>query len=302
MKRGLLLVFLTAIISGVSIFANSFGVKGVESTVYTFAKNSLVALLLISILFAFRDYKSIRNVKGRDWLWLTIVGLVGGAVPFVMFFKGLQMTNGPIGAFIHKTMFVFVAVWALVFLKERFSWKIFVPAALLLAGNFILLNIRTIDFSMGALLVLGATLLWSIENTISKALLKRINPTILASSRLGFGSFFILAYLFLTGKGALITAISAPQLLWISVAAVFLLMYVLTWYSGLKEVKVTTATSILLLGSPITLLLSHIFLGNALTLFQVFGMLLVLAGVVSMTLLLEGREKVSDHSETSSTA
>ena len=52
-KKGLLLVFLTAVISGFSIFINSYGVKGFDSSVFTFSKNIVVALFLFSIIIFF---------------------------------------------------------------------------------------------------------------------------------------------------------------------------------------------------------------------------------------------------------
>ena len=48
---------------------------------------------------------------------------------------------------------------------------------------------------------------------------------------------------------------SGAQWGWVLFTAALLLGYVLTWYVGLKQVPVTVATCILLLGSPITTLL-----------------------------------------------
>ena len=64
-----------------------------------------------------------------------------------------------------------------------------------------------------------------------------------------------------------------------------LLLYVITWYTGLKYTKASTATSILLLGSPITTLLSFFFLKTHLVVPQAIGILLIIGGVISMILL-----------------
>ena len=45
-RKGVGLVLATAIISGVSVFLNSFGVKGLDASFFTTAKNLLVAILL----------------------------------------------------------------------------------------------------------------------------------------------------------------------------------------------------------------------------------------------------------------
>jgi len=47
-----------------------------------------------------------------------IPGIVG-ELPFVLFFNGLAQTTGAKAGFIHKTLFIYVSLMALYFLKER---------------------------------------------------------------------------------------------------------------------------------------------------------------------------------------
>ncbi|MBD3164103.1 EamA family transporter [Candidatus Woesearchaeota archaeon] len=290
MKRGLVFVLFTAVISGCAIFINQFGVKGIDSTVFTFSKNLVVSLLLLAIILGFREFRNLKKLGRKEWLSLIFIGFVGGSIPFILFFKGLQLSTGAVGSFIHKSMFIFVAVLAILFLKERLSVKILVPAVLLLAGNFFLLNLASFEMTLGAFLVFMATLFWSVETVISKKVLESIQPKILAFGRLFFGSLFIMVYMAFTNKLAFIPTLSFAQLSWILISAPFLLLYVITWYTGLKEIKAATAASVLLLGCPITTLLSFIFLGKALTIMQAAGILLIVAGVISMVVLSERKD------------
>ena len=278
-------VFGTAVISGFSIFINKFGVKGIDSSIFAFSKNFLVSLLLIGLILGFKEFDNLKRLDKKQWGSLVLVGLVGGSIPFLLFFRGLQLSSGAVGSLIHKSMFIFVAILAVVFLKERLSKKILIPAVLLIAGNLLLLNVTSFELTTGALFVLGATLFWSVENVISKHLLKEIEPKILAFGRLFFGSIFIMVFLIGTGKVGLLATVNVSQLSWIFVTSIFLLLYVFTWYTGLRDVKVTTATSILLLGSPITTLLSFIFLGTALSVIHAIGILLIICGVGYILLL-----------------
>ncbi|MFH1642465.1 MAG: DMT family transporter [Nanoarchaeota archaeon] len=284
-KKGVLLVSLTAIISGFSIFINKLGVNGIDSTIFTFLKNIIVSVFLIGIIIGLKESKSILNLKRKDWFSLILIGLLGGSIPFVLFFKGLQLSSGALGSFMHKSMFVFVAIIASIFLKEKINKKIFIPAVFLLVGNFLILNIRSFEFNTAILFVFIATIFWAVENVVSKHLLKAIEPKILAFGRLFFGSFFILAYMLVIGKVPF--SLNFQQFSWILITAPLLLLYVLTWYNGLKHVKVITATSILLLGSPITTLLSYIFLGSSISLMEVIGILCTLSGIACLILLSE---------------
>ena len=286
-NKGIIFILFTAVISGFSIFINKFGVKGIDSTLFTFTKNLIVAIFLLAIILGFSEFDNLKRLSKRQWSSLVLVGFVGGSIPFVLFFRGLQMTNGAVGSFIHKTMFIFVAILATLFLRERLNKKVFIPAVFLLGGNFLLLRITNFEYGLGALSVLIATLFWSLENVISKHLLKAIEPKVLAFGRLFFGSIFIIVYMALTNKLQLISQLTLAQFSWILISAPFLLLYVITWYTGLKYVKATTATSILLLGSPITALLSFVFLGVSLSVLQAVGMLLIIVGIISMVLLIE---------------
>tara|TARA_Y100000310_G_C20548870_1_gene747005 strand:- start:171 stop:1067 length:897 start_codon:yes stop_codon:yes gene_type:complete len=287
MKKGVLLVLLTAIISGFSIFLNKFGVQGINPYIFTFAKNTLVAIFLLSIILFTTQYKKIVKLKPKQWLQLSFVGLLGGSIPFLLFFKGLQLTSGASSSFIHKTMFIFAAILALTFLKEKLNKIVILSAILLLIGNFFLLKLTAFTFTTGELLILIATIFWASEFTLSKHLLKTISANIVAFGRMFFGSIFILIYLTFTNQIQTITTTTFSQFSWIVITSLFLLFYVLTWYNGLKQVKLTTATCILLLGSPITTLLSFIFLDAIITLEQVFGITLISLGVIFIIYTLE---------------
>src|SRR4030043_835849 len=120
-SKGLLLVFSTAIISGFSIFINKFGVGEFNPYLFAFLKNLLVAFLLVGLLLGLKEFKNLKRLAKKDWLILKIIGLVGGSVPFLLFFKGLSLTTASKGSFIHKTMFLYVAILAILFLKEKIS-------------------------------------------------------------------------------------------------------------------------------------------------------------------------------------
>ncbi|MBI2133401.1 DMT family transporter [Candidatus Woesearchaeota archaeon] len=277
-NKGLLLVTGTAVISGFSIFLNKYAVSGMDSSVFTFSKNLVVAILLISILAMFSG-NSWRNISLKEWCLLAVIGLIGGSIPFLLFFRGLQLVSGSMGAFLHKTLFIFVAVFAVILLKEKVSRGFFAAGIALLAGNFLLLKMNGLSFGLGEMMVLAATFLWAAENTLSKHVLKRLDGTVVAAGRMGFGALFLLAFLIATDKTHLLFSLDRSQILWILITSFLLLGYVLLWYNGLKLVDVSKATTILLIGSPITTLLSFALSSAAISPAEAFGMILILGGV-----------------------
>ena len=84
----------TAVISGVSIYVNGHAVRHFgDATVYTTAKNVVAGVLLLALALAVPARRSARRdtrtAGARQWLAFFAVGVIGGSVPFVLFFEGL---------------------------------------------------------------------------------------------------------------------------------------------------------------------------------------------------------------------
>lgn len=280
-KKGLLLILSTAFISGFSIFINKYAIAIANPYVFTFAKNVMVALILGCVLLSWKNHSAISQLTKKQWFSLVIIGLVGGSIPFLLFFKGLTMTSAAEASFIQKSMFIFVAAMAVFFLKEKIN-KIFMFGALLLfLGNFLAIKSLHLSFGYGDLLIFMAVLLWSVENILSKAALNKLDSRIVAWGRMFFGSIFILIFLLISRQSHYIIAFNMKQFGWIVVTSIFLFFYVITWYSGLKSIPVSVATSILVLGAPITTVLSAISLGK-INMADVYPSLLIILGLLTI--------------------
>ncbi len=296
-NKGLLLVLGTAFISGIVVFISKFGVSIINPYIFTGLKNIVVVLLVVGWLLMMRDWQILRKLKKMQWLMLLGVGLIGGSIPFLLYFKGLSLTTPVQAAFIHKTLFIYVAVLAVIFLKEKINRNFLLGGLGLLLGNILLLKLIPHQFGWGDFLILIATLFWASENVLSKYLLKELPSRIVIWGRMFFGSAFIILFWLVTNQAHLVASLNLEQLGWVLITSVFLFGYLATWYTGLKYVKVSIAATILLLASPITTLLSLIFLGQSLVLTQVLGIVLITLAIfwiyksASLSINYYGQEK-----------
>ena len=89
--KGIYLVIAAAIISGFANFVNKFGMQalGKNAFQYTTLKNVVVALILSLIILTPVLWPKLKKLSKKDWGKLVLIGLVGGSVPFLLFFKGL---------------------------------------------------------------------------------------------------------------------------------------------------------------------------------------------------------------------
>jgi len=286
MKKGFYFIFGTVLISSFAIFLSKFAVSAVgNSHVFTTGKNLTVALVLSVIVLMPFIYKKFKTISKNDWVKLVLIGVIGGSIPFLLFFKAVSLTASVNAAFIHKTLFVWVSLLAIWFLKEKIGkWQYF-ALAILFFGNFVLLGFKFISFGYGELLALIATLFWAVEFTIAKKVLNNVDPTIVAWARMFFGSIILLGFLGYIGKLGDLASLNFSQWGWVLLLSVLLTGYVLTWYRGLKYLPASVTASVLVIASPLTTLWNNIFVQHQYLTNQIIGSLLILSGVILIVYL-----------------
>ncbi len=281
--QGVVLVFVAALVSGVSTFVNFYAVKGTDSDAFVTVRNVVTAAFLVPV--ALVGARTLRAPLRRvDWGRLAVIGLIGGAIPFLLFFRGIELATAAGGAatatFAYRTLFLMATIFGIVFLGERFQWRVTAAAALILGGNLLLLSLVSPLWTNGTAYVLAATLLWAGEYTLSRRVMRDLPSRTVALGRMGFGACFLVGYLALTAQVGSAAALTGGQWEWVLISAVLLTAFVGVWYAGLQQVEVGVATSVLVLGFPVTFLLSVTLQGSAFTFAQLAGAVVVAAGVV----------------------
>src|SRR5581483_4920597 len=259
-SAGIALAFATACISGVSIWLNGRAVAHFsDATVYTTAKNVVAGALLLLLVLVPGSHgrASLSSIARRRWPALLAVAVVGGSVPFVLFFEGLKESQATQAAFIQKTLVVWVALLAVPLLRERFGRPHALAIALLVTGQAWLAgHAGRVAFGSGEAMILAATLLWSGEVILVKRLLGTLPPRTLAATRMGIGTALLVGWVAVTGKAAELTGFDAEQWRWIALTGLLLTGYVATWYAALSRAPAIDVTAVLVFGAVATALLS----------------------------------------------
>ena len=254
---GIVLAVGAALISGLAIYLNAFAVRQLpDAMVYTTLKNAVAAMVLIALALGLGAARDIRAIDRRRWPAVLAVGVIGGSVPFVLFFTGLAQASAPGAAFIQKTLFVWVGLLAIPFLGERLGIASLVAIAGLIVGQALVLPPDGIRWGLGETLILAATLLWAVETVVVKRLLASIPSHVMAALRMGVGLVVLLGYLAVSGKLAIVAGLSQTQLTWVLLTGLVLAGYVGTWFAALKRAPASMVTSVLVLGAVVTGIIS----------------------------------------------
>lgn len=274
-------------ISGAAVYLNSHGVKAFgDAAAYTTAKNLVAAVVLLAVVGALSGLRpgsrALSRPDGpRQWGVLAAVGVIGGSVPFLLFFEGLSRASSVEAAFLHKTLVLWVALLAVPLLGERLGPAHWVAIVLLLAGQASLLGGFTapldIAWGSGELLILAATLCWAVETVLVKKLLGGLTSWTVAVARMGLGSVVLVGWALVRGEARAVVALDRGQLAWVLLTGLVLAAYVSTWFAALARAQAVDVTAVLVVGAVVTAAIAAVADGASLQP-QLAGLTLVTAG------------------------
>jgi drug/metabolite transporter (DMT)-like permease len=258
---GIGLALVTAVVSGVAVFVNADAVaRFPDATTYTTAKNLVAALVLCGLWLA--SGRPVRPPSGADErprrpAWgLAVVGVVGGSVPFVLFFEGLARSASVPAAFLHKTLVVWVALLAVPLLAERLDrWHAAAVAALLAGQALLVGSVADLRPGTGEAMILAATLLWAVEVVLARWLLHGYAPLAVGAARMGIGVVVLLGWVAVSGRAGDLASLAAHQWGWALLTGAILVGYIATWFAALARAQAIDVTAVLVAGALVTALL-----------------------------------------------
>lgn len=251
-RLGYSLAVLNMVISGVAIYVNSLGVRMFsDSTLYTALKNSVVGIaLLVPLVFSGRSRADWRRLGVREWLLLIVVALIGGSVSYALYFRGLQLTTPVTASLVDHTQFLFVALFAALFIGERFSPAIWAALGALLAGLTLGIGAGAVRLDAGLPFVAAATLLFAADFVLMKYLLRSVTALTVMTFKMTLGSLLLFLFVAATGRAGAIGQLSLLQWGFAGITGLILLAFSVTSVLGLRHAS-ATATTAIPAGSPI---------------------------------------------------
>jgi len=253
-RTGLLLAGMTAVVSGVAVFLNGQAVRAVgDPLLFTMLKNGVAAIVLVGLVLAVAR-GDVRPAV-RSWPALLALGVVGGSVPFVLFFSGLAEATAPAAAVIHKTLFVWVALLAVVFLRERLGGLQIGAIAVLLVAQLLIQPPTGVGLGGGEVLIALATAMWAVEAVVARRLLGSVRSPVAGAARMGIGLVVLVGWVVVTGRLSAVAALGAVEWAWVIGTGLLLAAYVATWYAALRRAPASAVAAVLAIGAPITAVL-----------------------------------------------
>ena len=276
------IALVTAITNAVSALFISKGMRDSNALSAALISTSVQAGILTAFL--------ILQLPSLNWMAVALFALSGVfalGVGRLLYFVAVGRIGLAVSSAIIGCNPLISALLAIIFLRERFVFSVFMGALLVVVGIFLLSGVTRQTFGGGVLVVpFLSALSYSIANVIRKAALNfQPEPTLGAQIGAMAGSLCLLAYLMASGRLGEIRA-DRRGLGYFSAAGV---TQALGWFALMVAMEMGTVavvTTIVFSYPLFSLLLSWMFLRGQeeINLRVIAGCVLIVAGVIAVTL------------------
>jgi len=291
LNKGIILALIAAVISGFSIFYSKISVAKIDPLILATSRNLYVGILFLILFFVTKGLKSLISISKKDFVLLILVGLIGGGIPFYLFFSGVKLMGAQSANIIQKSLFIWVILLSTVVLKEKLNIGLIVGGLFVFLGTYFFTPVKLI-VGQGVLLVLLATLMWAVENVIAKKVLSHVSSELVGLFRMLLGGLLLLGITFTTGNSSKLVNLNMSQLQTIFIGGTLLFFYVFIWYKSLKYAAAGLVTTILTFSLIVGNVLNGSFTRIAIKQSDIYSMIFVSTGVLFLIFMSLFQKKI----------
>lgn len=243
-------------------------------------------VVLLAYLAITGKLKEIRRFTTADILSSLALGAVGFALYQVLTFSALSRIPASVNAVLVSTNIMLIALFSVIFLRERVTWPRVVGILVAFAGVALVTFNRGFALSSGLdLLGCGFSLLaaasFASYTILGKRLVERNDPLIVTSLALLSGAALLSAFSGISlGFVSLASAGQEAWWLMILLGATMIGISYPVWFNRLKHLPASRASAFIYLTPVLAVILSFLILGEHFSWPFYLGGALVLGGVV----------------------
>lgn len=230
--------------------------------------------------------KTETEISVEDYIVLAFVVLFGSVIAPLLFLYGLDKTTAVNTSLLSNAEALFTVLIAFLFLKERGAKKDYVGISLLIVGAvFLTTNAEFQKITLtrevfGNLLILGACLFWSLDNTLSRFLSKKQDLILITALKCLIGGVILLFLSKFLKVNFKIPLLSIPYVIFVGAFSIG--FSVLLFLFALREVGAMKTGVIFSTSSLFGAIFAFLILKEAFTVIQLMAGVIMLLGVYIM--------------------
>lgn len=241
MRKVYFFVILTAFLFGTMEVALKLAGSELDAFQLTFLRFFIGGLLLFP--FALTELK--RNgtrLKGKDFLYLAYVGILGIPLSMVFFQLGVMHSNASTASVLISINPMFTMIFAHFMTEEKMTKNSFVVLFFGLLGILFMVkpwDLQEGNTALGIFLMLLAAMLFGLYTVAGKISVKKMGIMAQTSFSFLFGSLILLVIILLTGR----PVVQGVADNWMSVAYVSIFVTGLGYYTYFTAIRLSDATT-----------------------------------------------------------
>lgn len=225
-----------------------------------------------------------KNIRMR----LSIMGLFGTALPFLLLLLALRWTSPSNSAILNQAESVYSIIFAFIFLKEKPSKIQLLGTFFITAGAVLILAVNGYTpMWKGDLLVLATVWMFQVSHIAAKKLPADISPDFITAARGFYG--FVWSVIIALAALPLGMDISFKPALAPALSLLYIAVFVYTlrnkfWYNAIRNMPLAKATAVILSYPVFTYIISVILGFDQISFYQTSGLVLALSGAYMVSL------------------
>ena len=243
---------------------------------------SSIAYLIAALTFTPIARKTKTTLAKKDYIILVAISICGAAAAPYLYFLGLHQSSASDTSLLSNVEIMFTVLFGLLFFKERLRPVGFISVALVLSGVVIITTNLQFSGSLshlnaGHFFILGAMVLWALDNNLSRIIATRIDTARLVQLKSAIGGLILLATVFLLGIPFDIKASQIPQVILLSAIGFGGSLYF--FLQSLKRIGTIRTIMIFSMASVFGLVFASVFLHEQISAYQAGAIAIMLTGI-----------------------
>ena len=245
-----------------------------------------VSMLIASVPFI------IQLILKKEYKQLFSQRILKTLIPVALFtaagqaflFAGTKLTSGVNTGLLLQVEPVYSLILGAIFLGEMIGGgQIGATLVMVIGAMAIVYKKEGMNINFGDLLILLSPLMFQISHAIAKKLLnKGIKISLILAGRHLYGGVMLIIFSFITNT-SIINLFNFNNLKTASYLGLYLSLLAFLWYSSIKKIPVSVASSFLPLTALVSLLGSVFFLKETISIQQYIGFFFIVGGIIWQT-------------------
>lgn len=283
-------LLIVVIIWGASFVASKYALQSLSPVLLTFTRFTIASFLFAPIIYLKKKIR--QNIERKDVPMLALLGLLGITLLMILQLFGLKYTSATNVSLLITLTPIITLLLSRKILKEKTSIFMILGIVMGLIGAFLVvtngslgISTRTNDL-IGAMFIFSNIICWSLYTVLGKKILEKYPADLVTAYVTIFGTLLIVPFLLAFNENFGVYG-NLDLYHWTSIMYLAFFSSFIgysLWYRVLKYLKASTVTTFMYIEPLSTIILANLLLREVLTIYVLFGGVMIILGVFFATI------------------